>query len=277
MLARPTSTISALRKPLSVPLSLSASASNPRHRSIHAGASRPNIAPPAPTPACPDTSTFLHLIGRSLAQKHGSKIPTWDALFSLTSEQLRELGVEPARDRRYLLHWREKFRKGEFGFGGSLKEVGTLPVQVSEGEASAEAGKAAKEEKPMRVAEVRIVEMQDESAVSRPRKVIVNVAPGSTATAEAVAARSAGMGVPRVRAQDIDPASVVRDLKIVNAHNIVGPYVRHIPGTGGSVARILFEEGLWEHSRGRVVDGGERRRAEVLSKRRAEERRTTRA
>ncbi|AEO63365.1 533f0487-cfc9-4ef3-abb4-64d1f61312c1 [Thermothielavioides terrestris] len=77
---------------------------------------------PAPIPFVPDVETFLTLIGRGLKQ-HASKFPTWEALFTLTSDQLRELGVEPPRTRRYLLRWRQRFREGRFGIGGDFKHV----------------------------------------------------------------------------------------------------------------------------------------------------------
>jgi len=77
---------------------------------------------PSPTPFVPDVETFLTLIGRGLRQ-HAAKFPTWDALFTLSSDQLRELGLEPPRTRRYLLRWRQRFREGKFGVGGDLKYV----------------------------------------------------------------------------------------------------------------------------------------------------------
>jgi putative component of toxin-antitoxin plasmid stabilization module len=77
---------------------------------------------PAPTPFVPDVPTFLSLIGRQLSQ-HASKFTSWESLFQNTSETLRESGVEPARSRRYLLWWRERFRRGEYGIGGDLQEV----------------------------------------------------------------------------------------------------------------------------------------------------------
>ncbi len=86
----------------------------------NAPASPPQI--PAPTPFVPDVDTFLTLIGRGLKQ-HASKFPTWDALFTLNSDQLRELGVEPPRTRRYLARWRHRFRLGQFGPGGNFKHV----------------------------------------------------------------------------------------------------------------------------------------------------------
>ncbi|KAF6225953.1 hypothetical protein HO173_012676 [Letharia columbiana] len=98
--------------------------SQPSHclRHLHARASASQPPTPQPTPFVPDASTFLKLIGRNLSQ-HAGKIPTWQSLFSLTSTQLRELGVEPARTRRYLLWWRDRFRKGIFGVGGDLRNV----------------------------------------------------------------------------------------------------------------------------------------------------------
>ncbi|KAK4250667.1 IGR protein motif-domain-containing protein [Corynascus similis CBS 632.67] len=88
---------------------------------------------PAPIPLVPDVETFLTVIGRGLKQ-HASKFPTWDALFTLTSDQLRELGIEPPRTRRYLLRWRQRFREGKFGIGGDLKYVenGTAELRVQE-------------------------------------------------------------------------------------------------------------------------------------------------
>lgn len=77
---------------------------------------------PQPTPFVPDVATFLKLIGRGLST-HVSKFPTWESLFSLTSEQMRELGVEPPRTRRYLLRWRQRFREGQYGIGGEFKHV----------------------------------------------------------------------------------------------------------------------------------------------------------
>lgn len=77
---------------------------------------------PPKTPFVPDVETFLTLIGRSLKQ-HASKIPTWEALFTLKSEQLKELGIEPARSRRYLKNWTNRFRQGKFGPGGDLLYV----------------------------------------------------------------------------------------------------------------------------------------------------------
>src|SRR4051812_23923523 len=89
-------------------------------RCLHHSRKAPRI--PSPTSFVPDAETFLSLIGRNLSQ-HASKIKSWKALFSLTSPQLKELGIEPPRARRYLLRWREKFRNREYGIGGDFKYV----------------------------------------------------------------------------------------------------------------------------------------------------------
>ena len=200
---------------------------------------------PPPTPFVPNPETFLTLIGRNLRQ-HVAKIPTWKALFSLSGPQLRELGVEPARDRRYLLRWREKFRNGEFGVGGDLKEV-------VDG-----------------VGEVRIIEVEQEAksagqatatATLSPgmRKMIVNVRPDSPD--------------PSLSAEEAQPVQL---LKVKGARKIKGPHVQPVKGSQGRVARIAVKEVLWEHRRGHKVDGGERRKAEVRAKRKGEERRNAR-
>ncbi|KAK8041146.1 hypothetical protein PG994_014153 [Apiospora phragmitis] len=109
---------------------------------------------PAPTPFCPDVQTFLTLIGRGLSG-HASKFPTWEALFSLTSEQLRELGIEPPRTRRYLLQWRQRFRRGQFGIGGEFRHVS-----------------------PEGAAELRLLEHDADPA--HPKRYVVNVPPGQS-------------------------------------------------------------------------------------------------
>jgi len=88
---------------------------------------------PEPTPFCPDVQTFLTLIGRGLSA-HASKFPTWEALFSLSSDQLRELGIEPPRTRRYLIQWRQRFRRGQYGVGGEFQHVqdGAADLRVLE-------------------------------------------------------------------------------------------------------------------------------------------------
>ncbi|CAM1508476.1 Fc.00g053240.m01.CDS01 [Cosmosporella sp. VM-42] len=89
-------------------------------RQLHKTRPAPPI--PQPRPFVPDVPTFLTLIGRGL-NKYANKFPSWEALFSLTSPQLKELGIEPPRNRRYLLHWMQRYRKGALGPGGDFKYV----------------------------------------------------------------------------------------------------------------------------------------------------------
>lgn len=108
-------------------------------------------------------------------------------------------------------------------------------------------------------AEVRIAEVSAASDHGLPRqqKVVVNV--------------PAGGSVQEIPAEQLIP---VKGLSIRGAHTIVGPHVLPLKGSKG--ARIVVQEGLWEERRGRKIDGGERRSAEVQAKRRGEERRNAR-
>lgn len=204
---------------------------------------------PSPTPFVPDAPTFLSLIGRNLSQ-HAAKIPSWEALFSLTSKQLRELGVEPARSRRYLLRWREKFRNGEYGVGGDLRQVvegcGEVKVVAAPKVVSGEEGQE----------EVVVAET---SALAG-RKVVLNLPAGAPTPVLPAAAE----------------LSPVKGLKVLGAHTVSGSHVEVVKGSNGRVGRITVQEGIWEQRRGHKIDGGERRKAEVRAKRRSEERRTTR-
>ncbi|KAL9603368.1 MAG: hypothetical protein Q9219_001230 [cf. Caloplaca sp. 3 TL-2023] len=196
---------------------------------------------PSPTPFVPDSKTFLSLIGRNLSQ-HAAKIPTWESLFSLTSIQLRKLGVEPARTRRYLLWWRERFRKGEYGIGGDLKDIKDS------------------------VAHVRVIEVpRDQSSTTAvgpngTRKIVVNVPPDTPYN--------------DARLRDKKP---INGLKVLGARTIAGPFVEPVKGTSGSIAQIRIQEGMWEQKRGHKVDGGERRKVQVRRKRKLEEMRKARA
>ena len=194
---------------------------------------------PPPTPFVPDAQTFLTLIGRNLSQ-HASKIPSWKALFSLTSAQLKDLGIEPPRSRRYLLRWREKFRHGQFGIGGDIKfvEDGAAQLRVLELPASTS------------------TTTTSTTSLLRTKRIVVNVG-GSAADPDGT-----GEMVP------------VRGLQIKGVRTIVGPHVQ--PLKGGQGAKIEIKEGLWEQRRGHKVDGGERRQAEVRAKRRGEAKRAAR-
>lgn len=209
---------------------------------------------PAPIPFVPDHTTFLKLIGRSLS-RYATKFTSWNELFSLSSGELRERGVEPARDRRYLLRWREKYRKGEFGIGGDLQfvedgvatlravELPRLPPEARGGSKSGSDGSAVANNVP---------------AMTR---LIINLPACET---EPTAVLGKGQSTFDLRK--------VQGVKLADGHRIQGPYVQPIKGSYGSVATLKVQEGLWEHRRGHKVDGGERRKAEVRFKRRVEER-----
>jgi len=182
---------------------------------------------PSPTVFVPNAETFLSLIGRNLST-HASKIKSWKALFSLTSAQFKDLGIEPPRSRKYLLRWREKFRNRQYGIGGDLKYV--------------EDGKA----------ELQVMEVpSDPTGLVEPRRIVVNVG-----------GKSAEKYVP------------VKGFGIKDSRIVVGPDV--VPLKGGIGGQLVVREGLWEDRRGRKIDGGERRAAEVQAKRRGEERKNAR-
>lgn len=197
-------------------------------RHAHQQASKAPIIP-SPTPFVPDVKTFLTLIGRGLSS-HTAKFPTWEALFSLTSPQLRELGIEPPRTRRYLIHWREKFRLGRFGPGGDIRHV--------------EDGKA------------KLAVLEVERGPLDFSRHAVNVPVDK-------------------KPEDVPPEeSVSVDGYHVEGSTVVGPYA--LPMKGGRAAVVAVTEGMWEEKRGRKIDGGERRRAEVRFKRRVAERKAQR-
>jgi hypothetical protein len=72
--------------------------------------------------------------------------------------------------------------------------------------------------------------------------------------------------------QPLEHPKPVAGVRVIGAHTIVGPHVQ--PSKAGKGARIAVKEGLWEVRRGRKIDGGERRKAEVRAKRRSEENKT---
>src|SRR6478609_1206079 len=89
-------------------------------RWLHKSRRQPSI--PSPKPFVPDVQTFLSLIGRDMS-KHASKFPTWESLFSLGSNEMKELGIEPPRRRRYLLNWLDRYRRNDLGPGGDFEFV----------------------------------------------------------------------------------------------------------------------------------------------------------
>ncbi|QIW96855.1 hypothetical protein AMS68_002373 [Peltaster fructicola] len=213
---------------------------------------------PALTPFVPDTETFLTLIGRKMSQ-HAAKIPSWQALFSLSSEQLRESGIEPPRARRYLMWWRDRYRHGIMGIGGDLKEV-------TNG-----------------IAELRVVQVPSKRGIDQAatltkdagmRKVIVNTPLSIAAPEDPANPREKlpdEIGLVPLEVVQTAEATAIAGVKIVAGDMIAGRGIEYIKGHP-SVARLRVQEGLWEQRRGHKVDGGERRKAEVRAKRRAAER-----
>ncbi|KAJ5510887.1 hypothetical protein N7453_002990 [Penicillium expansum] len=227
-----------LLKPVSI--------SNQCIRSLHKNA--PPLVP-SPTPFVPDVPTFLTLIGREMS-KQASKIPSWEDLFTLNSNQLRQAGIEPARQRRYLIRKREKFRNGLYGPGGDLETVVDGVAQL-------------------RVVEVPInarglthggtqVALQTSSATLSPGmvKAIVNLAPDAT---------TYQYGKKQL-------IKKFAHMKIHRGRQPMGPFLQPLKGSNGTAATISVQEGMWEDRRGQKVDGGERRRREVQNKKRLDER-----
>lgn len=181
---------------------------------------------PAPIPFCPDVKTFLSLIGRNLSQ-HADKIPTWRRLFNLKGEDLKKMGIEPPRARRYLLRRLQQYRQGQYGPGGDLKYID-------------ENGAA-----EVRLVEVPAPERKLATATTTPgmRKVIVNLPIGS-----------------QIDVKSAERLHSIKSVHIKRAGAIAGPHFT--PLKGGGAAKIVRVEGLWEQKRGRKIDGGERRAAE---------------
>ncbi|EED21733.1 conserved hypothetical protein [Talaromyces stipitatus ATCC 10500] len=209
---------------------------------------------PQPTPFVPDVPTFLSLIGREMS-KHASKFTSWDSLFSLSSAELQDLGIEPARQRRYLLRQREKFKHGIYGPGGDLDVVvdGAAQLRVVE----VPVGSSTKQGDEVNGT------LPSASATLSPgmRKVLVNIAPDA-------------------EKYEYKPSDVIKKyahMKIHRGSTVKGPYVQPLKGTNGSAVLIKATEGMWEDRRGHKVDGGERRRAEVRAKKRSAERRAANA
>jgi hypothetical protein len=180
--------------------------------------------------------------------KHASKLPSWEKLFTLSSTELRDLGIEPSRQRRYLLRKREKFRNGVYGPGGDLEFVvdGTAQLRVVEVPLEAKDS-------------VKGNEISKTSATLSPgmKKVVVNLQPDASEYTHDAS----------------KPLKKFAHMKIHRGSMIMGPFLQPIKGTDNRAALIKVQEGMWEDKLGHKVDGGERRRAEVRAKKRSEERR----
>jgi hypothetical protein len=199
--------------------------------------------------------TFLKLIGRSLS-KHAAEIPSWEALFTWSSEQFKDAGVEPARTRRYLLWWRERYRNGIYGMGGDLKHVqdGVAELRVVQVNAPTD-------NKHLTAGTLS----QDPGMM----KVVINTEP--SVDKEKSKGVLEGLVPPAHMSLQQANRLLVRGIKLFRLNTIGGTGVEQIKGRAG-VARLRVTEGLWEQRRGHKVDGGERRKAEVRAKRRAAER-----
>lgn len=197
---------------------------------------------PRPSKFCPDVQTFLSLIGRNMSE-HASKFSGWASLFRLESAELKRLGIDPPRSRRYLLLWREKYRQGNLGIGADFK-------YVKDGVAH------------LRIADVPKDPKIDKNGVEfippGTRKIVINMP----------------LGIDSV--QDIPPEKLapVKGYRVRKGHTIVGPYALPVKGGKGAIVKRI--EGMWEFKRPPKIDGGERRQAQVRAKRRGEERRAER-
>jgi hypothetical protein len=207
---------------------------------------------PPPTPFVPDVATLFKLIGRNSGQ-HASKFPSWEALFNLSTAEVKELGVEPAEARRYIYRWRERFRQGVYGIGGDCKHVenGRAELQIVEVPITAT---------PLTPRGELVTAIKSRGM----RNIVVNVPPGTLEPAEPVA-----------QLQPVDKVALNLDSGTLA---IRGKNVYPLPSSIGYTHRAVLEvkEGLWEEKLGKKIDGGERRQAEVRSKRRAEERKKER-
>ena len=185
---------------------------------------------PKPLPFVPNVETFLTLIGRNMKQ-HTSKFPSWSSLFSLSSTNLKDLGIEPARDRRYLLRWIENYRNNKTGPGGDFKFV-------TDGEAH------------LKICDVP----------SNNEHASASHTPGFTRLV---------LNVPKDQTNiDGDTTTLKKPsgYALKNGTRIAGPFAIPIKGGDGDVAVVKVVEGMWEDKRGKKVFGGERRKAMVLHK-----------
>lgn len=115
------------------------------------------------------------------------------------------------------------------------------------------------------------------------KKVVVNVPPTvalppDPANPEQEKAKRAGGIMAKLAPpmkMTVEKAVPVKGVKILQGNVIGGTGIEYVKGFQG-VARLKVKEGLWENRRGHKVDGGERRQAEVRSKRRAAERKEAR-
>lgn len=157
----------------------------------------------------------------------------------MSSEELKDAGIEPARTRRYLLRWRQKFRNGEYGVGGDFKYVhdGTAELRVCE------------------VPSSRPTSFVSATQTPGMTKLVLNVPSGSKSYRDVIE-----------QGQSTNELKKPKDYKLVNGHVISGPFALPVKGSHGGVVQVKVKEGMWEDRLGEKVFGGERRRAETLHK-----------
>lgn len=76
------------------------------------------------------------------------------------------------------------------------------------------------------------------------------------------------------KVQEVEKMVRPRGYTVHGLRSIVGPHAVPLPDQQGSIVKVT--EGMWEDKRGRKIDGGERRRAEIRFKKRSAERRAER-
>jgi hypothetical protein len=182
--------------------------------------------------------------------KQASKIPSWEDLFNLNSNQLRQAGVEPARQRRYLIRKREKFRNGVYGPGGDLHTVVNG------------------------VAQLRVTEVPFDTP-GLPQKTVNAEAVTSSATLAPGMVKTLVNLAPDVTTYFHNSKTAIKkfaEMRIHQGYQPMGPYLQPMKGSKGAAALISVQEGMWEDKRGHKVDGGERRRREVQNKKRLDAR-----
>lgn len=181
--------------------------------------------------------------------KFADKFPTWEKLFTLESRELKQLGIEPTRQRRYLLRKREKFRRGDYGPGGDLDNVVDGAAQLRVVEVPVHQGS-------LKEGGAHSGGLTSSATLSPGMKrVIVNLPPDAIEYTH-------------------DPAKPIKRFAHMRIHSgsmIKGPFLKPLKGMNGSAAVIQVRQGMWEDKQGRKLHGGERRRDEVLAKKRIEE------
>ncbi|KAI2349828.1 telomere length regulation protein [Ophidiomyces ophidiicola] len=221
--------------------------SGPRQCARHLHKTIRRSPPPPPTPFVPDTKTFLTLIGRNMS-KFSDKINSWEQLFTTSSQGFCDLGIEPARQRRYLLRWVEKFRRGEYGVGGHSDHV-------TDGVA---------EFRAVEVPRPKIMTKTSGSDTGIPPLIQLGTATTSPGCKWVIV--NLPVGETQVNSENFS-IKKYPGIKLYRGNKIRGPYLKLLPGANGTAASLSVQEGLWEHKQGRKIDGGERRRAEVRAKR----------